>query len=41
MRNLAIAMRMLRRNVHSGEARVLAIALFVAVASVTTACATR
>lgn len=36
MRNLAIAMRMLRRNVHSGEARVLAIALFVAVASVTT-----
>ncbi|MCM2328230.1 MAG: permease, partial [Lysobacter sp.] len=36
MRNLAIAMRMLRRNVHSGEARVLAVALFVAVASVTT-----
>jgi putative ABC transport system permease protein len=35
-KNLAIALRMLRRNAHSGEARVLAIALFVAVASVTT-----
>ncbi len=36
MRNLAIALRMLRRNAHSGEARVLAAALLVAVASVTT-----
>ena len=36
MNNVAIAMRMLRRNAHAGEARVLAAALFVAVASVTT-----
>lgn len=36
MRNFLVAMRMLRRNAHSGEARVLAAALFVAVASVTT-----
>ena len=36
MKNLAIALRMLRRNAHSGEARVLAAALFVAVAP--TAC---
>lgn len=36
MKNFAIAMRMLRRNAHAGEARVLAAALFVAVASVTT-----
>ncbi len=36
MKNLGIALRMLRRNAHSGEARVLAAALFVAVASVTT-----
>jgi len=36
MRNLAIALRMLRRNAHAGEARVLAAALFVAVASVAT-----
>ena len=36
MKNVAIAMRMLRRNAHAGEARVLAAALFVAVASVTT-----
>jgi putative ABC transport system permease protein len=34
--NFAIALRMLRRNAHSGEARVLAAALLVAVASVTT-----
>jgi putative ABC transport system permease protein len=36
MRNFSLALRMLRRNAHSGEARVLAAALFVAVASVTT-----
>jgi putative ABC transport system permease protein len=36
MKSLSIALRMLRRNAHSGEARVLAAALFVAVASVTT-----
>ena len=36
MNNLSIAMKMLRRNAHAGEARVLAAALFVAVASVTT-----
>ena len=36
MKNFSIAMRMLRRNAHSGEARVLFAALFVAVASVTT-----
>ncbi|MBL0141224.1 MAG: ABC transporter permease [Betaproteobacteria bacterium] len=36
MNNLFIAMKMLRRNAHAGEARVLAAALFVAVASVTT-----
>jgi putative ABC transport system permease protein len=36
MKNFAIAVRMLRRNAQSGEARVLAAALFVAVASVTT-----
>jgi putative ABC transport system permease protein len=36
MKNLSIALRMLRRNAHAGEARVLAAALFVAVASVTT-----
>lgn len=36
MKNLPIALRMLRRNANSGEARVLAAALFVAVASVTT-----
>ncbi|MBZ0249271.1 MAG: ABC transporter permease, partial [Burkholderiales bacterium] len=36
MKNLPIALRMLRRNAHSGEARVLAAALLVAVASVTT-----
>ncbi len=35
-RNFSIALRMLRRNAHAGEARVLAVALFVAVASVTT-----
>ena len=32
MKNLPIALRMLRRNAHAGEARVLAAALFVAVA---------
>ncbi|MBK8323684.1 MAG: ABC transporter permease [Betaproteobacteria bacterium] len=36
MRRLALALRMLRRNAHAGEARVLAAALFIAVASVTT-----
>lgn len=36
MSNLPIALRMLRRNASAGEARVLAAALFVAVASVTT-----
>jgi putative ABC transport system permease protein len=36
MKRLALALRMLRRNAHAGEARVLAAALFVAVASVTT-----
>jgi len=36
MKNLPIALRMLRRNAHAGEARVLAAALFVAVAAVTT-----
>ena len=36
MRRLELAMRMLRRNAHAGEARVLAAALFIAVASVTT-----
>ncbi len=36
MNNFPIAMRMLRRNAHSGEARVLFAALLVAVASVTT-----
>ncbi|MBK7661371.1 MAG: FtsX-like permease family protein [Betaproteobacteria bacterium] len=36
MRRVALALRMLRRNAHAGEARVLAAALFIAVASVTT-----
>jgi putative ABC transport system permease protein len=36
MKNLPIALKMLRRNAHSGEAKVLAAALFVAVAAVTT-----
>jgi len=36
MKRLALALRMLRRNAHAGEARVLAAALFIAVASVTT-----
>ncbi|MGE0357908.1 MAG: ABC transporter permease [Burkholderiales bacterium] len=36
MNNFLIAMRMLRRNAHSGEAKVLAAALLVAVGSVTT-----
>lgn len=36
MTRLALALRMLRRNAHAGEARVLAAALFIAVASVTT-----
>ena len=36
MRRLALALRMLRRNAHAGESRVLAAALFIAVASVTT-----
>ena len=36
MKNLSIAMKMLRRNAQSGEAKVLGAALFVAVASVTT-----
>ena len=36
MKNFSIAMKMLRRNAHAGEAKVLAAALFVAVASVTT-----
>jgi putative ABC transport system permease protein len=36
MKNLSIAMKMLRRNAQAGEAKVLAAALFVAVASVTT-----
>lgn len=36
MRRLGLALRMLRRNAHAGEARVLAAALFIAVASVTT-----
>ncbi len=35
-KNFSIALRMLRRNAHAGEARVLAAALFVAVAAVTT-----
>jgi putative ABC transport system permease protein len=36
MKRLGLALRMLRRNAHAGEARVLAAALFIAVASVTT-----
>lgn len=36
MRTLTLAWRMLRRNAHSGEARVLAFALLVAVAATTT-----
>src|SRR5690348_18502858 len=36
MRRIPIAMRMLRRNWSAGELRVLLLALFIAVASVTT-----
>lgn len=36
MKNLALAWKLLKRNAHAGEARVLLVALLIAVASVTT-----